>query len=429
LSKHKSTRQGFTNLVHFTCGSNSTRIGDRIPAIWFHQGQDRLHIVTAIDNNKNYSFNGSSPLKLGLTKIRMIQRPDANGKWYFAAVVDNNGQRIGFKRRQGTPRDFKDVKVYASDPWYVPADNAHILSLEVNNETLIKQALPANLKPASLKRGVLIKTLPKLYKRFDIKLEFFLSKHKSTRQGFTNLVHFTCGSNSTRIGDRIPAIWFHQGQDKLHILTAIDNNKNHTFNGSSPLKLGLTKIHMTQKPDANGKWCFSAVVDNNGQKKVYKCRQGIPRDFKNVKVYASDPWYEPADNAHILSLEVKTEPETVKEFSVYSDRVVHAIRVNGKKYGYTSGNQKKIKLAPGEKITKVTYGTTFYKKARRHGMCQLTFYSNKNKRYGPYGNARPNRYREVNNLPCDWSKRIRMGPLKKYPHYPMDKLGWPMGFK
>ena len=29
---------------------------------------------------------------------------------------------------KGTARDFKDVKVYVSDPWYEAADNAHVLS-------------------------------------------------------------------------------------------------------------------------------------------------------------------------------------------------------------------------------------------------------------------------------------------------------------
>ena len=42
---------------------------------------------------------------------------------------------------------------------------------------------------------------------------------------------------------------------------------------SRPLKLGLTKIHISQKPDANGTWCFSVVVDNDGEKKMYKCSQ------------------------------------------------------------------------------------------------------------------------------------------------------------
>merc|ERR1712136_496911 len=60
-------------------------------------------------------------------------------------------------------------------------------------------------------------------------------------------------------------------------------------------------------------------------------------------------------------------PNSVKEFSVQSGWIVDAISVDGKKYGKNSseflrkffGSTKKIKLAPGEKITKVKYALMF----------------------------------------------------------------------
>jgi len=93
---------------------------------------------------------------------------------------------------------------------------------------------------------------------------------------------------------------------------------------------------------------------------------------------------------------------------VHSGPFVDAISVDGKKYGKNSsfgGSTKKIKLAPGEKITKVKYALMF-----NYYMCQLVFYSNMNKKYGPYGSANYGYYEtdyyEVNNLPCDWAKAI-----------------------
>merc|ERR1712227_374242 len=495
---------------------------------------------------------------------------------YVVARYQPQGNYIGKNLTYVKP--LKDAPQIPDPP--KPAPTEPVKPVEPVKETLIK--------PPAMKKDTLLKILPNLYKRFDIKLAFLLSEHKPTNQGWSNLIHFTCGSNCTKIGDRIPAIWFHPGQDKLHIRHCIDDNYNGGFDGSSPLKLGLTKIHISQKPDANGKWCFSAVVENNGQKKMYKCCQGTARDFEHVKVYASDPWYDPAHNAHILSLEVETEPEPVKpateekpvkktwttamthtakyttyggtysghykasrmlkndstfwhsgtrrgdrgvkvtfekpvtitsfrvrarnnchwryrrvglhvnnnsvpsavtpsnynaardrffdmmkfkksgasfsgcefdlrwnkhdscradqwaqvafieidyfeckdckpwapavarslsdncvnEFSVHSGWIVDAISVNGKKHGPNGGGEKKIKLAPGEKITKVKYGLRGY--SGKMCMCQLQFYTNKDKKYGPYGTASPfspygsNRYYEVNNVPCDWSKAIKM---------------------
>merc|ERR1712227_424199 len=348
---------------------------------------------------------------------------------YVVARYQPQGNYIGKNLTYVKP--LKDAPKIPDPP--KPAPTEPVKPVEPVKETLIK--------PPAMKKDTLLKILPNLYKRFDIKLAFLLSEHKPTNQGWSNLIHFTCGSNCTNIGDRIPAIWFHPGQDKLHIRHCIDDNYNGGFDGSSPLKLGLTKIHISQKPDANGKWCFSAVVENNGQKKMYKCCQGTARDFQMVKVYASDPWYDPADNAKILSLEVQTEPEKTlttamthtakyktygEKFSVHCGYIVNAISVNGKKYGQNGGGERRIKLAPGEKIIKGTYGLTPYKEKRdrltqltcKQAMCLLTFYSSKKKKYGPYGNlllplSRYNWIRtdckgitEVKNLPSDWSKTI-----------------------
>jgi|ERR1712176_859356 len=277
-------------------------------------------------------------------------------------------------------------------------DEANRRVSEPVKETIIKTLI---------QRGTLMKTLANLYKRYDIKIEFFLSRHKSKSQSWSNLIHLTCEGNNEKIGDRIPGIWFFPGHDRLHIRTAVGDNKNGGVNGSRPLKLGLTKIHISQKPDANGTWCFSVVVDNDGEKKMYKCCQGTPRDFQDVKVYVSNPWHEAADNAHILSLEVQTEPEDcVKQFTVFYDSVVKAISVDGKMYGtvYPPFKMKKIKLAPGEKITKVRYRhqSFFIWKS----MCHLEFFSNRNKKYGPFGDARTDEPYFTVNLQGDWSKAI-----------------------
>ena len=103
----------------------------------------------------------------------------------------------------------------------------------------VKEILIEPVALPVLKRGTLIKTLANLYKRYkfflyfwnwtleifakktervtkvllfwqkrflryDIKMEFFLSRPKSKSQGWSNLVHFTFGDNCSKIGDRIP---------------------------------------------------------------------------------------------------------------------------------------------------------------------------------------------------------------------------------
>merc|ERR1712003_183416 len=104
--------------------------------------------------------------------------------------------------------------------------------------------------------------------------------------------------------------------------------------------------------------------------------------------------------------------DCVKEFTVHSGWIVDAISVNGKKYGQNGGSAKKIKLAPGEKVTKVKYGWRNYN--GKDCLCQLMFYTNMNRKYGPFGSAGSSwSHHEVNNLPDDWTKTIEID------HYPI----------
>ena len=66
--------------------------------------------------------------------------------------------------------------------------------------------------------------------------------------------------------------------------------------------------------------------------------------------------------------------------------------VNGKTCGKSGGSPKNIKLAPGEIITKITYGQ--YPFGNSKCLCNLVFHTSNGKKHGPYGhaNARSSKY-------------------------------------
>jgi len=107
--------------------------------------------------------------------------------------------------------------------------------------------------------------------------------------------------------------------------------------------------------------------------------------------------------------------DCVKEFSVHAGGIVDAITVNGMKYGRDGGKTTKIKLRPDEKITKVKYRRIRHN--RHECMGQLMFYTNKRRKFGPYGEFWRGPPREAN-LPCDWGKTITLSPS-----YPMGFAG------
>jgi len=421
LVRPKSKTQGWSNLVHFTCGSDCAEIGDRIPAIWFHPGEDRLHIRTAIDADKNGGVDGSKPLKLGLTKIHISQKPDANGKWCFSAVVDNNGEKKMYKSLfKGTARDFKDVKVYVSDPWYEAADNAHVLSLDVQTE-------PEPEKPEQRPEPE-PEPKPEPVKKTWTTAMDHTAKYETYGGDYNG--HY----RKSRMKTNDSNFW-HSGKRTGHRAVKVTFEKPVTIT-SFRVRARKDCVHRYKRVGlhVNGNRDPSAVTPSNYTAARDRFFDMLATEFKKSNASFSGCTFELRWNmsdscradqwAQVAFIEIdyfecedcepcspapeKSLPDNcVNEFSVHSGWIVDAISVNGKKHGPNGGGETKIKLAPGEKITKVKYGRRGYK--GKYCMCQLEFYTNKNKKYGPYGSASSTGgCYEVKNVPCDWSEAIKM---------------------
>ena len=112
---------GWSNILHGTIGKNIKRYGDRIPGIWFHSGSTKLHICSAVNGNKNYCYN--TPYQLHFYKfttiiIQQVQKKNY-GNHYFYQIIINGKKVVDVMNNQA--QVFKNVKYFASDPWYHPA--------------------------------------------------------------------------------------------------------------------------------------------------------------------------------------------------------------------------------------------------------------------------------------------------------------------
>ena len=109
--------EGWTNLLHLTIGGDIGRHGDRTPAIFFHPDRG-IYICSSVGQDDDYCFQ-SSPLRptLGIwTNIEIGQRENGNRLSYYISVAGEEVHSV----TNTQPREFADVKVYASDPWYTP---------------------------------------------------------------------------------------------------------------------------------------------------------------------------------------------------------------------------------------------------------------------------------------------------------------------
>ena len=97
-----------------TIGSNSGKYGDRTPAIFFHPTRG-MHVTSAINGNKNWVKNVAPPPPIGEWTTLSVSQKSSGGKYFYSFAV--GGQKI-FSVENTQPREFSNVKVYASDPWY-----------------------------------------------------------------------------------------------------------------------------------------------------------------------------------------------------------------------------------------------------------------------------------------------------------------------
>lgn len=113
------TLAGLSNILHATIGKNNEKYGDMTPAVWFHSKSTKLHIVSAVNGFKGYTFNSRQiPLhKNSSIQIHQVQSK-TNHQYYYQIFI--NGKKVHDVLNKD-PRVFKDVKYYASDPWYNPA--------------------------------------------------------------------------------------------------------------------------------------------------------------------------------------------------------------------------------------------------------------------------------------------------------------------
>lgn len=300
---------GWTNVIHMTTGGNCCDRGNRIPAIFVHSNSNRMHITTQIDWDNNRRVDSAVLVDKADTTVVLKQKKEADNNYYYYVHV--NGKQHT-KQKNRMPQEWRNVKMYTSDPFYNPA-KAEIKNIIFKNTGDFAQCSavcnkklsdPAfqNLQPGPPKsyptftpvRNKLIDTIPSISKEYKISFEI---QPKGKIGGWSNVLHFTTDHNCCHPGSRIPGIWFYSNSYRLLISSAIDNNGNYYYSKDIPTGK-FTKVVIQQKKVGND-YQYSVTFDgvDIGQKKI----NTIPREYYVVKVYASDNWYSAA-NAEVKNL-------------------------------------------------------------------------------------------------------------------------------
>ena len=119
------------------------------------------------------------------------------------------------------------------------------------------------------------------------KVEFAIKVTKWPTSGWTNVFHFTAKSNAEYYGDRIPALWI-VNNGYFYFYSAVNGDKDYY----TQFKYVVGKQYQVtiQQLKHFGKYWYEIIIDDVS---ILRIENQKPKSFSKVKLYASDPWYNP----------------------------------------------------------------------------------------------------------------------------------------
>ena len=149
-----------------------------------------------------------------------------------------------------------------------------------------------------MKRNNLLTTLPVLPREWMV--DFMFKPTNVTTKALLSILHLTDKDRNTgSYGGRIPALWL-TGNGKFHIECSYNNTGNRRFSLPAPQVGKWTQITFIQE-NLSGKLRYRLLMD--GLEK-YNIENPQDKHFNNVRVYASDPWFN-GQPGYIKNLSVK----------------------------------------------------------------------------------------------------------------------------
>ena len=150
-------------------------------------------------------------------------------------------------------------------------------------------------------------TKNKLVKEFQnwgkaFKVEFTIKVTKLPTKTWTNVFHFTANNGDRETyGDRIPGLWIHNSGN-FYVCSAVsgitDYAKFVNLELGKEHQMTIQQLLEVDSDQGTSRYWYEIILDGES-KFLIENRQ--PKSFANVKLYASDPWYEPfsSDLGHV----------------------------------------------------------------------------------------------------------------------------------
>ena len=134
-------------------------------------------------------------------------------------------------------------------------------------------------------RSFLLTTIPKLGKEWKISFEFLPREFTNTNN---NIIHLTSTDKDEyeTHGDRIPIILLEE--QKVYVRSSINGNPDYSKIFTDVLSLNQWKRIEVGQQKINGDFIYSISI---GGKELHSVVNTQPKEFTEVKVYVSSPWF------------------------------------------------------------------------------------------------------------------------------------------
>ena len=146
-----------------------------------------------------------------------------------------------------------------------------------------------------LKRDRILAVIPRLSTEWKISFTLRLTSLTASNE-YCNVIHFTQSKDSQEVGDRIAAVWLMIGTGSVFSETQYFSGINGNIGVLPLISLPVFEINVPvdiefhQRYLSGGKYRVSLMI--NGQEIASEINSQA-RQFYDVKLYASNPWYDP----------------------------------------------------------------------------------------------------------------------------------------
>lgn len=108
--KPRKFTSGWSNVIHFSTGSKLSRL----PAVFLRRNS--IYICGYVNGNSNYQVHQKIHVNKW-TAVQVVNARGSDGYYYWSVYL--NGKLV-HRVKNTTPKRFKNVRVYVTDPWYKP---------------------------------------------------------------------------------------------------------------------------------------------------------------------------------------------------------------------------------------------------------------------------------------------------------------------